>query len=424
MKRRTFLGGIALGGLAAVTGCANRRAKPRPSLANARVVVLGGGYAGATAARQLKRIDPTLKVTLIERNRYYLSCPGSNEVIASLRRSKDLRHDYKALIQRHAIDFIAAEATAVDVPGRTVRFADGSKVPYDRLILAPGIDFRWDAIQGYDEAASLLAPHAWKAGPQTALLRRRLRGMPNGGVVVIVVPDNPYRCPTAPYERASLMAYFLSRYKPRSKVLVLDAKAEFVEQGLFQQGWRELYPGMVEWLSCRREGSLRRVDAAQRVVHTEFGRHRADLLNVIPPQQAGRLAQLAGLSDASGWCPVDPRSFESTLAPGVHVIGDACAAEPMPKSAFAANAQAKVCAAAVVALLADREVGIPALSDQCYSFLSPDEAISSSGVYTYSANEKRLVATSSGETPRNGDRRREARLARDWELLFTRDVFG
>lgn len=426
ISRRAFLGWVSASSVLGWSGCSTHKPKPTKTtaLANAKVVVIGGGFGGATAAKYLKLLDPKLKVTLIERNNYYLPCPGSNEVIASLKRAKELKLDYKNLVKSRDVESITAEVTGLDAHGRQVLLADGSKVPYDRLIVAPGIDFRWDAIPGYDEDASLIAPHAWKAGPQTALLRRQLRALPNGGVVMIMVPQNPYRCPPGPYERASLIAHFLKQYKPRSKVLILDAKTQFSKQALFQQGWRELYPGMVEWISIEKEGEIERVDASKRIIHTSFGDHRAKVLNVIPPQKAGKLAHLAGLADASGWCPVDTRTFESSLIPGVHVIGDACNAAPMPKSAFAANSQAKVCAAAVIDLLMEREPGAPSLINHCYSFLSPDYAISVTGVYEYSARDKALIATSTGETPANGDHAAEAEHARDWRSFFTQEVFG
>lgn len=423
ITRRRFLAWASTAGLIGLMGCAGKKRRTSKSAANSRVLVLGGGFAGASAAKFLKVLDPAIKVTLIERNKYYLSCPGSNHVLASLDRAKNLRQDFKALARNHGIELVTAEAVGLDVRQRTVALADGSRVPYDRVIVAPGIDFRWGAIEGYDEAASLVAPHAWQAGPQTTLLRRQLRAMPNGGVVVITVPENPYRCPPGPYERASLIAHFLKQYKPRSKVLVLDAKTQFSKQALFQQGWKELYPGIIEWISSEKEGKIDRIDVDRRIVHTEFSRHRADVLNVIPPQKAGRLAQIAGLADASGWCPVDPRTFESTLAPGVHVIGDAAIATPMPKSAFAANCQAKVCAAAVVDLLTENEPESPILINNCYSFLNPDYAISITGVYGYSAGEKQLTALSTGETPPNGDRQKEAENARNWRSLFMREVF-
>lgn len=424
ISRRRFLSWAATGGLIGVMGCAGKRIRTGKSAANKRVVVVGGGFGGATAAGFLATLDPALKVTLIERNKYYLSCPGSNHVVASLSRAKDLRHDYKALIRNHGVEFLAAEAKGLDARGRAVTLADGSRVPYDRLILAPGIDFRWNAIEGYDEEASLVAPHAWQAGGQTSLLRQQLRAMSNGGVVIITAPENPYRCPPGPYERASLIAHFLTQYRPRSKVLILDAKTTFTKQALFQQGWRELYPGMVEWISAEKEGRIDHVDVARRIVHTEFGRHRASVLNVIPPQKAGKLAQIAGVVDASGWCPVDPRTFESTLVPGVHVIGDAAIATPMPKSAFAANCQAKVCATAVLDLLTDNEPDRPVLINNCYSFLNPDHAISVTGVYGYSDSGKELKTLAGGETPLDGDRRKEAENAKNWYGIFMREIFG
>lgn len=425
ISRRRFLGWVSTAGLFGLAGCAGRKARHPKSNPDARVVVLGGGFAGATAAKYLRLFDPLVKITLIERNKFYLSCPGSNEVVANLKKGqKDLLHEYKALTKNYGIELVTGEASGIDVRQRAVTFTDGSKVAYDRLIVSPGIDFRWNAIEGYDEAASLASPHAWKAGPQTTLLRRQIRAMRNGGVVIITVPDNPYRCPPGPYERASLIAHFLSQYKPRSKVLILDSKTSFSKQAAFQQGWKELYPGMIEWISSEKQGHIERIEPERRIVHTEFGKHRANVLNVIPPQKAGRLAEVAGLTDTSGWCPVDPQTFESTQAPKVHVIGDACIAAPMPKSAFAANSQAKVCAAAVLDLLADVEPEPPRLINHCYSFLDPDNAISITGVYGYSNREKSLTALSAGETLPGRDRRQEAEYARNWYEIFMRDVFS
>ncbi len=424
ISRRSFIkwaGEISARG---TVGCSVNHPSTGSRREKARVAVVGGGFAGASAAKYLKLLNPELEVTLVEQQANYLSCPGSNEVIAGLKQPDELRRKYDILRNVQGIQTVTAEAQTIDTARRTVSLADGSAIPYDRLIVAPGIDFRWDAIDGYDETASLLAPHAWKAGPQTTLLRRQLQAMPDGGVVLITAPANPYRCPPGPYERASLIAHFLKRYKPRSKVLILDAKTQFSKQSLFLQGWEELYPGMVEWISAEKEGKIERVDAQSRVVFTEFDEHRADVLNVIPPQKAGKLAHQAGLTDQSGWCPIDPLTFESPLAPYVHIIGDACTATPMPKSAFAANSQAKICAAAVIDLLQDRKPGHPSLINHCYSFLKPDYAISITGVYKYSPTEKQLEAVSTGETPMNGDRRKEAEHARSWQKIIATDAFG
>ncbi|HYE37473.1 NAD(P)/FAD-dependent oxidoreductase [Methylocaldum sp.] len=424
MSRRNFIKWTSTIGALGIFGCSARQPQTRLRVEKARVTVIGGGYAGASAAKYLKLLNRELEVTLVEQHAHYLSCPGSNEVIAGLRQPEELYREYDILENIRGIQTVKAEAQAIDVNRRTVILADGSAIPYDRLIVAPGIDFRWDVIEGYDETASLSAPHAWKAGKQTMLLRRQLRYMPNGGVVLITAPNNPYRCPPGPYERASLIAHFLKRHKPRSKVLILDAKTQFSKQSLFLQGWQELYPEMVEWISAEKEGKIERVDAKTRMVYTEFDEHRADVLNVIPPQKAGKLAHQAGLTDQSGWCPIDPRTFASTLVPNVHIIGDACIATPMPKSAFAANSQAKVCAVAVIELLQGREPGFPSLINHCYSFLQPDYAISITGVYEYTQTEKQLRAVSTGETPVNGDRRKEAEHARSWQKVIAADAFG
>lgn len=423
ISRRHFLQWAAVSGVAGLAGCSGGKSRRSGSLENARVVIVGGGFGGATAARALRNLDPAVRITLIERQKVYVACPGSNQVIANLRRPRDQRFSYKPLKSR-GIEWVGAEVASLDPVGKAVQLADGSRVPYDRLILSPGIDFRWGAIEGYDEATAAIVPHGWKGGSQIGLLRRQLRAMRNGGVLVMTVPANPYRCPPGPYERASLIAHFLSRYKPRSKILILDAKTQFSKQDLFQQGWRELYPGLIDWISAEKEGGVDRVDAASRTVHTHFNRYRADVLNIIPPQMAGILAQTAGLVDETGWCPVSFPSFESHRVRGIHVIGDACRAEPMPKSAFAAYSQAKVCAASVIELLRGNEPTPTKLINNCYSFLGPDLAISITGVYGGSPDEKGLQSLIVAETPPGGDRRQEAENATAWQNLFMREVFA
>jgi sulfide dehydrogenase [flavocytochrome c] flavoprotein subunit len=241
--------------------------------------------------------------------------------------------------------------------------------------------------------------------------------------VLITAPAGPYRCPPGPYERASLIAHYLKRHKPRSKVIILDAKTRFSKQTLFLKGWQELYPGMVEWISAEKEGRIDHVDAKKLVVATEFNNHRADVLNIIPPQKAGWLARKSELAEPSGWCPVDPHSFESTLIPNIHIVGDSCIATPMPKSAFSSNSQAKICAAAIVDRFRGRQPGPPSLINHCYSFLAPDYAISVNGVYEYSVTERQLVATGGGETPMDADREKEAKFARSWRDNFIADTF-
>lgn len=423
MTRREFLAVTLAAGGVIFDGCGQRPDR-RSSLSSARVVVAGGGFGGLNAGRTLKRLAPELAVQLIERNARYTSCPGSNQVLAGLRPAEDLTHDFTTRTREQGIDILRGEIIGVDARLRQVKLGDGTLIPYDRLVMAPGIDFRWDSIEGYDEPASHTIPHAWKAGTQTALLSRQLRAMRDGGTVVITVPDNPYRCPPGPYERASLIAHFLKHHNPRAKLLILDAKTRFSKQPAFMQAWQALYPGMIEWLSSEHEGKIDYIDSQSRIVHTEFNTYPADVLNVIPPQQAGQLAQLAGLTDATGWCPVDPLSFESTLVPGIHVIGDACTASPMPKSAFSAQSQASICAAAIVALLKNDAPALPRLINHCYSFLDPDHAISVTGVYGYQASGRSLEVLSSGETAPDGDWLKEAGHARDWYRLLMEQTFG
>ena len=292
-------------------------------------------------------------------------------------------------------------------------------------MLAPGIDMRFDALSGYDEAASNKMPHAWKAGEQTLLLRQQLEAMEDGGLVVIAVPAAPLRCPPAPYERASLIAHYLKTKKPRSKILILDAKDSFSQQRLFENAWKELYPGMIERIALSQGGRVTSVDAATKTIVTDFGNYSADVANVIPPQQAGRIAAIAGVADNTGWCPIDPVSFASKLAPDIYVIGDACFAGGIPKSASAANAQAKACAAAIVNALAGKASETARLNGACYNTVAPGYAFSLKGIYQPKDGQfvETEVTTSAVEAPREV-RQREADQALDWFKTITVDAFG
>ena len=353
---------------------------PSFAQAAARVVVIGGGFGGASCARALRRIDARLQVTLIEPNRTFVACPFSNEVIAGLREIEAQQFRYDR-IAAEGVTVVAQTAVKVDAQARTVGLADGASLGYDRLVLSPGIDLRFDALPGYDEAASAKMPHAWIAGEQTLLLRRQLEAMDDGGVVVLAVPAAPLRCPPAPYERASLIAHYLKTRKPRSKILILDAKDGFSQQRLFEQAWKELYPDMIERIALSQGGRVTSVDPATNTIVTDFGNYTAEVANVIPPQKAGRIAEIAGAADHTGWCPIDPVTFASKLVPNIHVIGDACIAGAIPKSASAANAQGKACAAAVSALLAGKSAETPRLTGACFNTVAPGYAFSLSGVY-------------------------------------------
>jgi sulfide dehydrogenase [flavocytochrome c] flavoprotein chain len=392
----------------------------------AKLVVVGGGFAGATCARALKRSAPALSVTLVAAGKSFAACPFSSEVIAGLR---DMAHQVFAYdgITRAGVTLAPSPATSVDAMAKTVTLADETKLAYDRLVIAPGVDVDWKALPGYDEAAAERMPHAWQAGPQTLLLRRQLEAMPDGGVVVISAPAAPYRCPPAPYERACLIAHYLKTKKPRSKILILDSKDNFSKQRLFEGAWKALYPGLIERVSLSEGGSVTSVDPSTLTFVTDFDKHKADVANVVPPQKAGAIALKAGVADRTGWCPVEPVAFESTLRPGIHVLGDAGLMGAMPKSAFAANAQAKVCAAAIVALLAGRPPAEPKLINACYSRAAPDYGFSETGVYRPEKGQLLAVPGSGGTSPIDADAAYRAEEARDAEIWFhatTSEVFG
>jgi len=402
---------------------------PVPALAQGagpRAVVVGGGFAGATCARALRHADPRIAVTLVEANPTFTACPFSNAVIVGLRELSAQQFTY-ARVAADGVTITRGTATGVDPQARTVTLADGARVSYDRLVLAPGIDIRSGALTGYDEAAAAQMPHAWQAGDQTLLLRRQLEAMDDGGLVVISAPANPFRCPPGPYERASLIAHYLKTKKPKSKLIVLDAKDAFSKQRLFQAAWAELYPGLLEWVPLSKGGAVTSVEPATRTLVTDFGRHQANVANVIPPQKAGRIAEAAGVADRTGWCPIDPVTFESKLQPRIHVIGDAAIAGAMPKSAFAANSQAKTCAAAVAQLLTGGTPSTPKLINTCYSLVAPDYGISVAGVYQPTNGQLADVPGAGGVSPQEAPRATraaEAVLAEAWFRTITTEVFG
>ncbi len=359
--RRSFLSLMAAAGLAPAVVSARGAAK---------IVVVGGGFAGVACARALRGLAPDLDVTLVASGRSFSACPFSSSVIAGLRAPGQQDFSYESLAAL-GITVATAGATGVDAAARTVTLAGGDTLPWDRLVLAPGVDMSWTAIAGYTEAAAERMPHAWTGGPQTVLLRRQLEAMEDGGLVVISAPATPYRCPPAPYERASLIAHYLKAAKPRSKVLILDAKDGFSKQHLFEEAWAALYPDMIERVSLSKGGSVTSVDPATMTVKTDFEDYKAAVANIVPPQKAAAIAARAGVADRTGWCPVEPVGFESTLQPGIHVLGDAALMGGMPKAAHAAAEQGKVCAAAIVARLAGRAPSEPTLDNICYSLAGP-----------------------------------------------------
>jgi len=401
--------------------------------AGAKVVVVGGGTGGAAAANTLKRLDASVDVTVIEPNEHYYTCYMSNEVLGGDRKLESIRVGYDGLKAR-GVKVVHDSASAIDPDKKVVKTAGGQEYAYDRCIVAPGIEILYDKIEGYSEAASEAMPHAWKAGEQTRILRAQLEAMDDGGTVIIAPPANPFRCPPGPYERASQIAHYLKQHKPKSKVVILDAKTAFSKQGLFTQGWERLYgfgtdKALIEW-ERGPESAVVRVDPEKMTVETSFGdEYEGAVVNVIPPQRAGKIAQTAGLADDSGWCPVDLKTFESKLQPGIHVIGDACIATKMPKSGYSANNQGKVAAAAILAMLAGEEPGIPSYLNTCYSIVGEDYGISVSAVYKLAADGSQIVGVegAGGLTPMDAPDwalAREVEYAHSWYNNMVRDTFG
>ena len=393
---------------------------------NSRLVVVGGGFAGATLARSVKRLSPEITVVLIEARERYVSCPMSNLVIAGRRSLAAQTFDYRGL-EAAGVEVVRGMAVDVDATKQCVRLQGGVTIDYDRLVLAPGVMLNFDQLSGMSEQGAEKMPHAWQAGAQTTLLRRQIEAMPDDGLVVISVPAAPYRCPPGPYERASLITSYLKQNKPKAQILILDSNERFSKQALFQQGWKHLYGDRIRWQSASNDGRVIRVEPDAMRLHTDFATHTPDVANIIPPQQAGLIAHRAGVADASGWCPVNSLSFESRLQPNIHVIGDAAIAAPMPKSAFAANAQAKVCAIALVRLFRGMQPQSTVLANTCYSYLEPNSAISISGAYRTQDGQFASIAAAAGTSPLippEGFQTQEALHAGDWFRAITQETFG
>ena len=352
-----------------------------------RVVIVGGGFGGATAAKYLKKFSPETEVFLIEQNKEYHTCPFSNTVIAGMNKIDYIKHDYKTLQSKYKVIVMHEKVKKVDGATNNVILEDGTAIPYTKAIVAPGIDFKYE--KGYVEGSEEYAPHAYKAGAQTLLLTEQLQNMKDGGTFVMVSPKDPFRCPPGPYERVSLVAHYLKTNKPNSKIIILDQKNKFSKQALFQEGWEKLYPNMIEWRNVEFGGKVISVDAKNKIVKTEEEDVEADVLNYIPDQKAGKLAFDSGLTNGD-WCPVNTKTFESKLVKNVYVIGDAAVASPMPKSGFSANSHAKIAALQISRILANKPVvNPPKLANTCYSLVSPNYGISIAAIYE--AQEDKIV---------------------------------
>jgi sulfide dehydrogenase [flavocytochrome c] flavoprotein subunit len=393
--------------------------------ASKKVIIVGGGTAGATAAKYIRRADSSVDVTIIEPNEHYYTCYMSNEVLSGHRTMESIKVGYDGL-KGHGIKVVHDTVVDIDAAGKKVMTAGGQTMSYDRCIVAPGISFR-DNIEGYDDAAMEAMPHAWKAGNQTVLLRKQLEAMPDGGVVAIAAPPNPFRCPPGPYERACQIAMYLQEKKPKSKLIIMDSKDKFSKMGLFTQAFDKYFKDTIEWVGASKGGKVTRVDAANNTLYAGDTAHKVDVANVIPAQKAGAIAEKAGLTDDSGWCPIDGRTFESTMQKGIHVIGDASIAAPLPKSGYAANSEGKAAAAAVVAMLKGEEPGDPSLVNTCYSIVGPNDAISVAMVYDLQEGKLSKVSGSGGLTPKDSSaemRAREVQYAYSWYENIVQDSFG
>jgi sulfide dehydrogenase [flavocytochrome c] flavoprotein chain len=383
MQRRDFL---KLAGAISLTGCATAT----PS--KARVVVVGGGFGGATAAKYIRMWDPSLDVVLVERDPSFISCPISNLVLAGFTGMGDITRSIDGL-QRYGVRVVRDEAVAIDPGKKAVRLSRGGEIGYERLVVSPGVDYMFGELEGYEQAMQAgRVLHAWKAGPQTVALRRQLEAMRDGGVYVLSIPLAPYRCPPGPYERASVVAAYFKQAKPRSKVLVLDANPDVTSKGpLFKRAWSELYPGIVEYRGNSRAVG---VDGNSMSVRLEVEDAKGDVLNVVPPHRAADLAAKSGLITTNNrWCDVDWRTMESKAVKGVHVLGDATLSAPaMPKSASMANNHAKIAAGAIVDLLNGREPQPLKILNTCYSFVSRTEAIHVSSVHEWEPGQGALIA--------------------------------
>lgn len=424
MDRRRFLQGAAAAGISGSFGCASMGEAP----SKGRVVVIGGGYGGATAAKYVRLFSGgTIDVTMVEPNEAFVSCPLSNLVIGGTKTLADVTTSYDALTSKHGVKRVRDTAVDIDATAKTVRLGSGGTLAYDKLIVSPGIDLVYDRIEGLQAAsASGRILQAWRAGPETVALRAQLEAMPDGGVYAITIPEAPYRCPPGPYERACQVASYFKRAKPRSKVLIFDANQDVTSKGpLFKRVWSEQYKDILEY---RPQHNAVRVDAAAKTVKFEVQQDvKADVLNVLPMMRAGGVAVQNGLANVNGrWCNVDYQTFESTAAKDVHIIGDSIQLAPlMPKSGHMANSHAKVAAAAVVARLLGMEVNpVPMLTNTCYSFVDDKNVIHVASVHRYDAEKKTFLTVPGSGGVSTGPNELEGHYAMNWARNIWADTLG
>lgn len=420
INRRSFIkllgasAGVGLAGAPMISVAADIMPKK-----GRRVVVVGGGFGGTIAAKYIRMSDPSIEVVLISDNKDFIACPFSNLVIGGFRDLKENIITYEKLAATHGIQMVYAHADSVDVGAKKV-VTDKGAIAYDRLILSPGIDFRFDEIDGYDpKTTPETMPHGWKAGPQTLLLKKQIESMKDGGTILMTVPPTPYRCPPGPYERISMFAHYIKHNKPKSKIIVWDANEDITSKpGLFRKGWTKHYGYDAKdttkgFIAYHNNSKVVKVDVKGMEIDNGVEAVKGDVVNIIPPQKAGMIAFKSGVvGEDKKWCPVNQITFESTLVPGIHVIGDACIATPMPKSGYAANSQAKVCALNVVQLMNGKPPIPPSHVNVCYSYITDKEAITVSAVYKEQGGKTIAIPNSGGVSPDLSEL--EARYGMGW----------
>ena len=417
--RRYFIGGM--GAVVAAN------AFPMPAFAQGKpkVVVIGGGPGGATVAKYVAK-DGGVEVTLIEPLRQFTTCFHSNLYLGDFRSFGSITHSYAKLVKDHGVKHVRQIAAAIDRDKRSVRLANGTMVPYDRLVVAPGIDIKFDSVPGYSGAVSNKLPHAWKPGPQTQLLRSQLNALKDGSLIVMIAPPNPYRCPPGPYERVSMMAHVLkAKGHKKSRIVIIDPKPNFSKQALFAEGWEKHYPGMVEWQDPKMHGGLKNVDAKTMTVKTDLAEYKAALINVIPAQMAGKIARDAGLANQTVFCAINPENMKSAVDGNIFIVGDSCIPGDMPKSAFSANSQAKVAAMVIRGELANGRTFPARYTNTCWSLIETNDAVKVGGRYEAKDGKITAVETFVSKTGESTDLRKQTQDENmGWYSGIVADIFA
>ncbi len=421
ISRRSLLKAASAAPLASATLFAPALAQAKP-----RVIVVGGGPGGATAAKYIAKDSAgAIDVTLVEPAEKFVTCFHSNLYLGGFRPLESITHSYDKL-RGHGVRHVRAMAASVNRETKTVRLADGTTLPYDRLVLSPGIDIRFDSVPGYSLEAAKTLPHAWQPGEQTQILKTQLDALQDGALVVMIAPPNPYRCPPGPYERVSMFAHVLkAKGHTRSKIVVIDPKETFSKQALFMEGWQKHYPGMIEWQDPKMHGGVKGVDVATKTVKTDLAEYKADLVNVVPAQRAGAIAAQAGLTNQTGYCPIKPESMQSLSDANIYVLGDASIAGDMPKSGFSANSQAKVAAMVIRSELTQSRAFPARYDNTCWSLIETDDTVKVGGAYE--AKDGRIAASSTFISKTGEDaalRKQTSDENMGWYAGITADIFG